>query len=55
MNRPDLPPLLKRCDEILATVPVSGDGVFAMAEARRTLKRAFDLASEPEHEYSAEA
>ena len=36
---------------------VNGDGVFALAEARRTLKKAYDAARqpEPEHEYKPES
>lgn len=55
MNSNELAALLARADSLLERVSVCGDGVFALAEARHTLKRAFDLASEPEHEYAAEA
>ena len=57
MNNNELAALLARADSLLDRVSVSGDGVFALAEARRVLKKAYDAArqTEPEHEYTPEA
>ena len=33
---------LVKADELLGSVAVSGDGVFAMADARKLLKAAYD-------------
>lgn len=57
MNSNELAALLARADSLLERVSVCGDGVFALAEARRTLKKAYDAARqpEPEHEYKPEA
>ena len=55
MNSNELTALLARADSLLERVSVSGEGVFALAEARRTLKKAYDAARQPEHEYTPEA
>lgn len=61
MNSNEMAALLARADSLLDRVSVSGESVFALAEARRVLKKAYDLASEPEpepepeHEYTPEA
>ena len=48
MNSNELTALLARADSLLERVSVSGEGVFALAEARRVLKQAFDLLNKPE-------
>lgn len=50
MNKNEIAALLVRVDNYLARVPVSGEGVFAMAEARRTLTRAYDAVRQPEEQ-----
>lgn len=57
MSNNEMAALLARADSLLDRVSVSGEGVFALAEARRTLKKAYDAARqpEPEHEYTPEA
>lgn len=56
MSNNEIAALLARADSLLERVSVSGDGVFALAEARRVLKKAYDAARqpEPEHEYTSE-
>ena len=48
MNSNELAALLARADSLLDRVSVSGEGVFALAEARRVLKHAYDAARQPE-------
>lgn len=57
MSNNEMAALLARADSLLERVSVCGDGVFALAEARRTLKKAYDAARQPEleHEYTPEA
>lgn len=55
MNSNELTALLARADSLLERVSVSGEGVFALAEARRTLKKAYDAAqaeTSVDHEYN---